>query len=158
MQRKGLNPPYQPNPKILFSTFSRSSKAKQQTQSIDQYASKYNGVSLVKVNNNPFKSNRQFFAQIKHEGVNHHLGSFALAVDAALAYDVCAKVLKGLNWSKINFANEAAFNTARLKESSERGVKTSQAAVFNAIKAKKLQLRGQVVSKNQAKKSISADR
>ncbi len=57
----------------------------------------------------------KYQACITHYRKQYYLGRYKLAVDAALAYDESAKLLKGPNW-KINFPTKEAYEEARKEE------------------------------------------
>eukprot|EP00574_Skeletonema_japonicum_P009203 CAMPEP_0201720640 /NCGR_PEP_ID=MMETSP0593-20130828/5519_1 /ASSEMBLY_ACC=CAM_ASM_000672 /TAXON_ID=267983 /ORGANISM="Skeletonema japonicum, Strain CCMP2506" /LENGTH=601 /DNA_ID=CAMNT_0048211307 /DNA_START=68 /DNA_END=1873 /DNA_ORIENTATION=+ len=57
----------------------------------------------------------KYQACITHYRKQHYLGRYKLAVDAALAYDESAKLLKGPNW-KVNFPTKDAYEKARKEE------------------------------------------
>jgi len=52
---------------------------------------------------------------ITHYRKQHYLGRYKLAVDAALAYDESARLLKGPSW-KVNFPTREAYEKARKEE------------------------------------------
>jgi hypothetical protein len=102
-------------------------------------ASKYNGVSLDKLRG-------CYVARLMHEGTNFNLGSFELSVDAALIFDVCAKILKGKGYEKINFAKHSQYTSARSQEMNEKGIVLSEDQVLEAIKVKRKHLLSKVAS------------
>jgi len=57
----------------------------------------------------------KYQACITHYRKQYYLGRYKLAVDAALAYDESAKLLKGPNW-KVNFPTKEAYEEARKEE------------------------------------------
>ncbi len=61
------------------------------------------------------KTHAKYQACITHYRKQHYLGRYKLAVDAALAYDESAKLLKGPNW-KVNFPTREAYEEARMEE------------------------------------------
>ena len=62
----------------------------------------------------------KYQACITHYRKQHYLGRYKLSVDAALAYDESAKVLKGANW-KVNFPTREAYEKAREEEKRQIG-------------------------------------
>lgn len=61
------------------------------------------------------KTHAKYQACITHYRKQHYLGRYKLAVDAALAYDESARLLKGASW-KVNFTTRAAYEAAKAKE------------------------------------------
>ena len=61
------------------------------------------------------KTHAKYQACITHYRKQHYLGRYKLAVDAALAYDESAKLLKGQNW-KVNFSCLVEYEAARKRE------------------------------------------
>jgi hypothetical protein len=61
------------------------------------------------------KTHAKYQACITHNRKQHYLGRYRLAVDAALAYDESARLLKGCSW-KVNFRNRMEYEAARAKE------------------------------------------
>jgi hypothetical protein len=61
------------------------------------------------------KTHAKFQACITHYRKQYYLGRFMIAADAAKAYDVAARNLKGKDW-KINFKTEADYECARKLE------------------------------------------
>lgn len=61
------------------------------------------------------KTHAKYQACITHYRKQHYLGRYKLAVDAALAYDESAKLLKGPNW-KVNFRCLVEYEAARKRE------------------------------------------
>jgi len=64
------------------------------------------------------KTHNKFQACITHYRKQHYLGRYKLAVDAARAYDVSARELKGNGW-KINFQTDEEYEKAKEKEIEE---------------------------------------
>ncbi|KAL7499435.1 hypothetical protein ACHAWT_009543 [Skeletonema menzelii] len=63
----------------------------------------------------------KYQACITHYRKQYYLGRYKLAVDAALAYDEAAKLLKGPNW-KVNFPSKEAYEKARKEEIQRIGI------------------------------------
>lgn len=61
------------------------------------------------------KTHAKYQACITHYRKQHYLGRYKLAVDAALAYDESARLLKGASW-KVNFPTSDAYEDAKTKE------------------------------------------
>jgi hypothetical protein len=61
------------------------------------------------------KTHAKYQACITHYRKQHYLGRYRLAVDAALAYDESARLLKGSSW-KVNFRNRGEYEAARDRE------------------------------------------
>lgn len=61
------------------------------------------------------KTHAKYQACITHYRKQHYLGRYKLAVDAALAYDESARLLKGSSW-KVNFRTKGDYEEAKLKE------------------------------------------
>ncbi|KAL7547976.1 hypothetical protein ACHAWF_011251, partial [Thalassiosira exigua] len=61
------------------------------------------------------KTHAKYQACITHYRKQHYLGRYKLAVDAALAYDESARLLKGSSW-KVNFPSRQAYDEAKEKE------------------------------------------
>ena len=61
------------------------------------------------------KTHAKFQSCITHYRKQHYLGRYKLAVDAALAYDESARLLKGNSW-KVNFASRKEYEVAKVKE------------------------------------------
>jgi hypothetical protein len=61
------------------------------------------------------KTHAKYQACITHYRRQHYLGRYRLAVDAALAYDESARLLKGSSW-KVNFRNRREYEAARDRE------------------------------------------
>lgn len=72
---------------------------KAKTQATEEYkrAKPFIGVSYDE------RNKKKFWARISHQKKMHFLGRYELAVDAAKAYDECARDLKGDGW-RVNFA------------------------------------------------------
>jgi len=68
------------------------------------------------------KTHAKYQACITHYRKQHYLGRYKLAVDAALAYDESARLLKGTSW-KVNFPTMQAYDEAKLKELESIGKK-----------------------------------
>ena len=125
---------------------------------------KYNGVSYD-------TNTKKYLAQIFHDGLNHNLGRYddfllvfalahgqsltffcsfesryALKVDAAFGYDVCAKVLKGNLHKNINFANKTVYEAARLSEIGEKGFVVSEMEVMEVINNKVKQVKSKIAN------------
>jgi hypothetical protein len=91
------------------------------------------------------KAHAKYQACITHYRKQHYLGRYKLAVDAALAYDESAKLLKGPNW-KINFPTREAYEQARMEEMQHIGrigdkvtdIDESKAAALVASKMAKI--------------------
>jgi hypothetical protein len=66
----------------------------------------------------------KYQACITHYRKQHYLGRYRLAVDASLAYDESARLLKGASW-KVNFRDRGEYESARAKE---RGSAAAEAA------------------------------
>jgi len=61
------------------------------------------------------KTHAKYQACITHYRKQHYLGRYKLAVDAALAYDESARLLKGTSW-KVNFQTMQDYEKAKAKE------------------------------------------
>ena len=61
------------------------------------------------------KTHAKYQACITHYRKQHYLGRYKLAVDAALAYDESARLLKGSSW-KVNFPTRQAYEEAKTRE------------------------------------------
>ena len=61
------------------------------------------------------KTHAKYQACITHYRKQHYLGRYKLAVDAALAYDESARLLKGTSW-KVNFQSRQEYEKAKAKE------------------------------------------
>lgn len=61
------------------------------------------------------KTHAKYQACITHYRKQHYLGRYKLAVDAALAYDESARLLKGSSW-KVNFQTRQEYEKAKAKE------------------------------------------
>jgi len=61
------------------------------------------------------KTHAKYQACITHYRKQHYLGRYKLAVDAALAYDQSARLLKGPSW-KVNFPREQDYEAAKAAE------------------------------------------
>ncbi|KAL3780258.1 hypothetical protein HJC23_007040 [Cyclotella cryptica] len=61
------------------------------------------------------KTHAKYQACITHYRKQHYLGRYKLAVDAALAYDESARLLKGTSW-KVNFQTREAYEEAKMRE------------------------------------------
>lgn len=61
------------------------------------------------------KTHAKYQACITHYRKQHYLGRYKLAVDAALAYDESARLLKGSSW-KVNFPTRQAYEDAKVRE------------------------------------------
>jgi len=61
------------------------------------------------------KTHAKYQACITHYRKQHYLGRYKLAVDAALAYDESARLLKGSSW-KVNFLTRQIYEEAKLRE------------------------------------------
>jgi len=61
------------------------------------------------------KTHAKYQACITHYRKQHYLGRYKLAVDAALAYDESARLLKGPSW-KVNFPTRQVYEEAKMKE------------------------------------------
>jgi hypothetical protein len=67
------------------------------------------------------KTHAKYQACITHYRKQHYLGRYKLAVDAALAYDESARLLKGTSW-KVNFQTREAYEEAKMRELESIGV------------------------------------
>lgn len=67
------------------------------------------------------KTHAKYQACITHYRKQHYLGRYKLAVDAALAYDESAKLLKGSSW-KVNFPTRQSYEDAKLRELKNIGI------------------------------------
>ena len=114
------------------------------------------------------KSHAKYQACITHFRKQHYLGRYKLAVDAALAYDEAAILLKGANW-KFNFLTREAYDQARIEEMQHIGrigdkvtdIDDSNAALILAQKMAKVAQEKAVnptdmASSNESKKSGKA--
>lgn len=61
------------------------------------------------------KTHAKYQACITHYRKQHYLGRYKLAVDAALAYDESARLLKGSSW-KVNFQKRQDYEEAKQRE------------------------------------------
>jgi len=61
------------------------------------------------------KTHAKYQACITHYRKQHYLGRYKLAVDAALAYDESARLLKGSSW-KVNFQSRRDYEEAKFRE------------------------------------------
>lgn len=61
------------------------------------------------------KTHAKYQACITHYRKQHYLGRYKLAVDAALAYDESARLLKGSSW-KVNFLTRQIYEEAKVRE------------------------------------------
>jgi hypothetical protein len=61
------------------------------------------------------RTHKKYQACITHYRKQHYLGRYMLAVDAAKAYDMAAKELKGSGW-KVNFEDDNEYRNAKEKE------------------------------------------
>ena len=61
------------------------------------------------------KTHAKYQACITHYRKQHYLGRYKLAVDAALAYDESARLLKGSSW-KVNFQTRHDYEVAKFRE------------------------------------------
>jgi len=106
-----------PDTKTQISSCSNNNSAakKKQAKPVKKFKKMYSDYVGVTYN----KTHRKFQTCITHYRRQHYLGRYLLAVDAARAYDVSARSLKGLNW-KINFETDEKFYEARSKELDER--------------------------------------
>lgn len=68
------------------------------------------------------KTHAKYQACITHYRKQHYLGRYKLAVDAALAYDESARLLKGMSW-KVNFATRQVYEESKLLELQRIGKK-----------------------------------
>jgi hypothetical protein len=91
------------------------------------YSSTYNGVSC----NNREK---KFKATIHSKKSDYYLGYYALAADAAFAYDKFSQQL-GLTSRKRNFTSLSEYSVARKQESEERGVNVPHSEVVAYMNA-----------------------
>ena len=66
------------------------------------------------------KTHAKYQACITHYRKQHYLGRYKLAVDAALAYDESARLLKGASW-KVNFPTRQAYEEAKMRELESHG-------------------------------------
>ena len=66
------------------------------------------------------KTHAKYQACITHYRKQHYLGRYKLAVDAALAYDESARLLKGSSW-KVNFPTRQAYEVAKIRELERHG-------------------------------------
>jgi hypothetical protein len=75
------------------------------------------------------RTHKKFQACITHYRKQHYLGRYMLAVDAAKAYDMAAKELKGAGW-KVNFEDDDDYRTAKdlelQKHFTEKGATTEE--------------------------------
>lgn len=150
--------------------FPTKSNSKEISARLDtSYVRKYNGVSYD-------TKAKKYHAQIFHDGLNYDLGRYddfllvfalahgqsltffcsfesryALKVDAAFGYDVCAKVLKGNLHKNINFANKTVYEAARLSEIGEKGFVVSEMEVMEVINNKVKQVKSKIAN---AKKTV----
>lgn len=61
------------------------------------------------------KTHAKYQSCITHYRKQHYLGRYKLAVDAALAYDESARLLKGSSW-KVNFQSRQDYEEAKFRE------------------------------------------
>lgn len=61
------------------------------------------------------RTHKKYQACITHYRKQHYLGRYMLAVDAAKAYDMAARELKGAGW-KVNFEDDGEYCNAKEKE------------------------------------------
>lgn len=72
------------------------------------------------------KTHAKYQACITHYRKQHYLGRYKLAVDAALAYDESARLLKGASW-KVNFSSKEAYEEAKKRELAAMGEQAQNA-------------------------------
>jgi hypothetical protein len=72
------------------------------------------------------KTHAKYQACITHYRKQHYLGRYKLAVDAALAYDESARLLKGASW-KVNFPTRQAYEEAKIRELESHGASGGKA-------------------------------
>lgn len=72
------------------------------------------------------KTHAKYQACITHYRKQHYLGRYKLAVDAALAYDESARLLKGASW-KVNFATRQDYEEAKRRELESHGANGGRA-------------------------------
>jgi len=76
-------------------------------------------------------------ASIRHGGKDFYLGRYKLLLDAALAYDSAARVLKGPNWDKgLNFASKQDHRNLREMELKQRRLNVDLEQTLTAISSK----------------------
>lgn len=122
-----ISPTTQPNNTALDGT-SQQNNQQQQKQLPQQNSSDY-----ICVHYN--KERKKWVSQIYHNNKQHFLGYYSLETDAALAFDECAKLLRGSN-AKTNFATLEDYEKAKKDELAATGLSSDVITSSTSIKAK----------------------
>jgi len=82
-----------------------------------------------------FKESQKYYAYIAHDGSRFNLGQCSLDADAALSYDVAARLLKGPG-ARTNFSSSGDYERAKELELESKGLGAEAAMTAAAIESR----------------------
>ncbi|KAL9178313.1 hypothetical protein ACHAXT_001741 [Thalassiosira profunda] len=125
-----LTHPIPPSETKIVHQASPSAAVPKKTKSVRRKKKMYSDFVGVTYN----KTHAKYQSCITHYRKQHYLGRYKLAVDAALAYDESARLLKGSSW-KVNFPTRDAYEAAKAKELETLGHRRDKVDVAQSLAA-----------------------